>query len=130
LLHAGHFLLKIAAPQGREAIGLLAARAVFVFEAFDPAVFEEAAQRAVKGAGAEADAAIADALGVLKNGVAVTWLRGEAEKDEEDGFSHRFEAGYHTSLRDMSFNDILSKSDREVKAGVKPFFRIIISKVL
>jgi hypothetical protein len=123
LFHARDFLLQIAAPQGSEAIGLLTAGTVVVFEAFDPALFEQTAQRSVERPGAEADSAIAHVFGVPEYGVTVAGLGSQAEKDEKNGLGHRFQVGFriwfHTSLRDMSSRDILNPRNVSVKSKVQ-----------
>jgi hypothetical protein len=109
VLHAADFQLEVAASPGSEPIGLAAARAVFLFEALDPVVFEKAPQSAVKRAGAQDDAAIAHFLDIFEDGIAVAGLFEQAEKDEEHGFGEG--EGVHISSSDMSLNAILNGVD-------------------
>ncbi len=107
MLHPGDLLPKHAMSGTGEAIGLTATRTVVFAEALDPAIVEQPAECAVQGAGAEADALVADLGYVLHDGVAVPGLVGEAEENEEDGLGKRF----HTASYDMSSDDILCRRD-------------------
>src|SRR5712671_5803671 len=84
LLHARQFSRQTPAPFGRQAVGLLLSGGVGLVEAFDPAVLEEPAKRAVEGPRANADAAAAERLDVLDERVSVSRLPREAGEDQED----------------------------------------------
>src|SRR5437016_6751085 len=83
-------------------VSLPAARAVLFFKTFDPLIFEQAAQRAVQGAGAQPNAPLAHPLGVLEDRVAVARLFRQAEKDQQDRLGN-----VHMSSNDMSSTAIL-----------------------
>jgi hypothetical protein len=115
LFEAAGFRLQIAASERSEAVGLFAARGVLVGEALNPFVFEEPMERAVERAGAKADAAVAQAFGVLEDGVAVAGLGGEAKEDEQDGLAY---GRLHIFSLDMSSGDMLRQSVVRVKSNL------------
>jgi hypothetical protein len=87
LLETGYFRLQSAAAERGEAIGLASPGGVVFLEALDPAIVEQAAERAVERAGAEHDAAGAYFLDIFEDGISVARVFGQAEQDEQDRFS-------------------------------------------
>jgi hypothetical protein len=89
LFHAVELGGELAAPGLREAVGLFLARGVFLFEAFDPRIFKQAAERAVEGAGAQSNAPPAERFDVFEEGIPVARTIGETEQDQQDGLGER-----------------------------------------
>src|SRR5581483_11096477 len=71
LFHSLQFGLQAPAAVGSESVRLLVAGGVFLLKAFDPGILEEAVNRPVERSGAQPDAAAAQPLDILQQGVSV-----------------------------------------------------------
>src|SRR5689334_6605985 len=106
-LHACHFLLEQPPSSCRQAISLPPPRGVLLLVALNPIVFEHPAQRSVQRSGTEPDPALAHLLDILQDGVAMTRLRRQAKKNEQNRFGDVGVDGWHLAPRgDMSCDDI------------------------
>jgi oligoendopeptidase F len=98
--------LELRSTPSRQAISLLVARSVFLFEALDPSILQKTTYRPVERSRAELNAAIAELFHVFQQGIAMSRFRSKTHENERDGLTQRLTVYYELLLGDMSHDDI------------------------
>jgi hypothetical protein len=86
--------LKVPAPVRSQAVCLPSTGDFLLFETFDPLVIEQAAQRTIQSASTQYDPAVAHALNIFQNGVAVPRLCRQTHENQQDGLCEWQELHY------------------------------------
>ena len=118
LPHPIQLEMQLSASCRSKFIRLFFPRGIFLVEALDPAVLEKSAKRAVKGARAQRDPAVAEGFNILHQRVPVAGLRGQAHQDQQDRLSQGFSLPAVTSLCYMSHDDILKQAGNDCQADL------------
>jgi hypothetical protein len=85
VLHAIDFELQNTLSIRRQSVGLPASGAFLFIESLDPVIVQKASERSIESACAHRDPSVADSLYIFEDGVPVSRLFREAQKNEQNG---------------------------------------------